>query len=208
MGMGILGLTARPLISKGESAGKTILIGIGDGVPDCVYRLSLEKEVSTYTINYHPRSSVPEVRHIPLCMPVSMRSGPLVEDYNVNIYRKKTLRSIIERKEQVMKILNQRHQRLILVSCLGGAVGSLVTPVVAGYAKHLGIKTTAIITTPFAFEGKQRIELTERAIKKINSYGISTIVAHNNLMDNQLLLSEAIEMSDKILLGKIGGISI
>ena len=74
-----------------------------------------------------------------------------------------------------------------LISCFGGGCGTGATPVVAKMLKDKSIKTIAIITKPFGFEGKKRTERTDIGLEKIEKIVEKTII-----LDNEKLL-ETIE---------------
>src|SRR5579862_2353955 len=68
---------------------------------------------------------------------------------------------------------------LFLTGGLGGGTGSGALPVIASAAKELGILTVAIVTKPFAFEGKRRLKHAEDAAKNLQDAVDTLIVVPN-----------------------------
>lgn len=68
---------------------------------------------------------------------------------------------------------------LILVSCLGGGVGSGALPVFAQAAQEEGVLSIGVFTLPFAFEGQKRQRLAQRALKDSSPYLDARLVLSN-----------------------------
>ena len=72
----------------------------------------------------------------------------------------------------------------ILVSCFGGDCGTGATPVIAKMLKSKGVKTIAIISKPFEFEGKLREERADIGIKKMEQLVDKLIITnYQNLLE-------------------------
>ncbi|MBR5303573.1 MAG: hypothetical protein IKU37_01945 [Candidatus Gastranaerophilales bacterium] len=67
----------------------------------------------------------------------------------------------------------------ILVSCFGGGCGTGATPVIAQMLKNKGIKTIAIVSKPFDYEGERRKECTALGIEKIKNFVDKLILVDN-----------------------------
>lgn len=70
----------------------------------------------------------------------------------------------------------------ILVAGQGGSVGSGATPVVAETARELGIVTLCLVTTPFSFEGKRRLEAAEQGLTALRSAASRILVFSHELV--------------------------
>jgi cell division GTPase FtsZ len=83
--------------------------------------------------------------------------------------------------------------------------------VVANIAKDLGILTVAIVTKPFKFEGRRRIEQAERGIEQLRQYVDALVIVPNDRLQsiatNKLSLEAAFEIADNTLRDGIRGIS-
>ena len=110
--------------------------------------------------------------------------------------------SAIESSEEIKEIL-QGTDMLFLTAGMGGGTGTGAIPVVANIAKSMGILTVAIVTKPFAFEGKQRLARAEVGIEKLKQNVNALIVVLNDrllkITKEKLLINKAFELADNIL---------
>jgi len=107
-----------------------------------------------------------------------------------------------ESLEEVKKVLSHNTKMVFITAGLGGGTGTGGAPVIAKAAKEMGILTVAIVTVPFAFEGKKRKQQAEEGLKELRQY-VDTILIINNdklrEMYGNLKLSEAFAHADNIL---------
>ena len=94
---------------------------------------------------------------------------------------------------------------------MGGGTGTGSAPVVARAAKDVGALTIGIVTTPFFFEGKQRMSKALAGIEKLKENVDTIIVIPNEnlltLLDPKVTMNEAFEEVDTILLKGIASIT-
>lgn len=62
---------------------------------------------------------------------------------------------------------------------MGGGTGTGAAPVVAEIAKEMGILTVGVVTTPFNFEGKRRLQSAEKGIEALEQHVDSLIIIPN-----------------------------
>lgn len=86
----------------------------------------------------------------------------------------------LESIEELKKILDNNTKMVFITAGMGGGTGTGAAPVIAGLSKELGILTVGIVTAPFEFEGKMRIQQAEEGIKKLQQNVDSLIVINNN----------------------------
>ena len=106
-----------------------------------------------------------------------------------------------ETKEDIAEALRDCNM-VFITAGLGGGTGTGAAPVVAEIAKELGKLTVAVVTKPFAFEGKRKMEQAEKGIKKLLENVDSLIVIPNQkLMDNdaKITMRQAYAMADDVL---------
>lgn len=107
-----------------------------------------------------------------------------------------------ESMEEIKKLLSHNTKMVFITAGLGGGTGTGGAPVIARIAKEMGILTVAIVTVPFAFEGKKRKVQAEEGLKELRQY-VDTILIINNdklrEMYGNLKLSEAFAHADDIL---------
>lgn len=107
-----------------------------------------------------------------------------------------------ESEKQIREMLEGVH--MVFVTCgMGGGTGTSVTPVVARIAKEMGILTVGIVTKPFDFEAKQRIEQGTSGIECLKKEVDTLIVVSNTqvigMADKSLSEEETFKQSDKVV---------
>ncbi len=93
--------------------------------------------------------------------------------------------------ENIVKTLTDT-EKLFIVSGLGGKTGCNFSKIVAHISCQAGINTTAIVATPFAFEGKKRSDDAEECISLLNDIADETIVISNE----ELMISKGATFSN------------
>jgi len=100
---------------------------------------------------------------------------------------------------------------VFLTAGMGGGTGTGAAPVIAQLAREKGILTVAVVTRPFAFEGKRRIEAAEQGIKELGELVDSLIVIPNErimeVMGGNVTLLEAFGKANEVLFNAVQGIS-
>ncbi len=100
---------------------------------------------------------------------------------------------------------------VFITAGMGGGTGTGAAPVVAEIAKQMKILTVAVVTKPFAFEGKKRLHLAEEGIKQLTQYVDSLITIPNNKLMNVLgknvSLLDAFKAVNDVLFGAVKGIA-
>ena len=94
---------------------------------------------------------------------------------------------------------------------LGGGTGTGGAPIVAGLAREMGALTVAVVTKPFAFEGKRRMMQAEQGLAEL-SQGVDTVICIPNerlmqFVDKGTSFFEAFRIADDILRQGVQGIS-
>lgn len=94
---------------------------------------------------------------------------------------------------------------------MGGGTGTGAAPIVAQIAKELGILTVGVVTKPFSFEGKKRMQSAERGVTSLKEK-VDTLVAIPNdrllqVSERKTSVIEAFTMSDEVLRQGVQGIS-
>jgi cell division protein FtsZ len=94
---------------------------------------------------------------------------------------------------------------------MGGGTGTGSAPIVAGCAKKAGALTVGVVTTPFAFEGKKRMN---NALEGIDSFSkeVDTLIVIPNenlisMLDPEISMQDAFKEADNVLLKAVAGIS-
>jgi cell division protein FtsZ len=85
-----------------------------------------------------------------------------------------------ESVEEVRSILEGRTKMLFITAGMGGGTGTGAAPIIARTAREMEILTVGIVTIPFQFEGKMRLEQAEKGVEALRENVDSLIVINNN----------------------------
>ena len=100
---------------------------------------------------------------------------------------------------------------VFIAAGMGGGTGTGAAPIVAKVAKELGILTVAVVTKPFSFEGKKRMQFAELGIKDLSQYVDSMIIIPNQQIQKVLpknaTLIDAFAAANDVLRNSVMGIS-
>ncbi len=101
---------------------------------------------------------------------------------------------------------------MVFVTCgMGGGTGTGAAPVVAKIAKEMGILTVGVVTKPFRFEAKTRMQNALGGIDKIKEFVDTLIVIPNDklleIVDRRTTMPEALKKADEVLQQAVQGIT-
>ncbi len=100
---------------------------------------------------------------------------------------------------------------VFITAGMGGGTGTGAAPVVAKIAKELGILTIGVVTKPFGWEGKKRMNQANAGLDKLREFVDAVIVIPNDkllqVVDRQVSLQESFIIVDEVLLRGVQGIS-
>ncbi len=115
----------------------------------------------------------------------------------------------LEERERIAEVLRGAHM-VFITAGMGGGTGTGAAPIVAEVARELGILTVAVVTKPFAFEGR-RMKVAEQGLDDLAQHVDSLIVILNErLMDvlgDDVSMQEAFKAADNVLRNAVGGIA-
>jgi len=115
-----------------------------------------------------------------------------------------------EQREEIFEAL--KDSDIVFVTCgLGGGCGSGASPVVAEIARKQKALTIAVVTKPFSFEGIQRMEIAQDALRKLKSE-VDTLITISNdkllsVLEPKTTVSNAFWICDETLRQAVQGIS-
>jgi cell division protein FtsZ len=120
-------------------------------------------------------------------------------------------RNAAEENREKIKDLIQGSDMIFITAGMGGGTGTGAAPVFAQIAKELGILTVAVVTKPFIFEGKKRMQIAENGIRDLAKYVDSLITIPNNkllsVLGKNITLLNAFRAANNVLLGAVQGIA-
>ena len=100
---------------------------------------------------------------------------------------------------------------VFITAGMGGGTGTGGAPVVAEVARELGILTVAVVTRPFPFEGKKRVQIAHEGVGELQQHVDSLITIPNeklqSVLGKQISLLDAFRSANDVLLGAVQGIA-
>ena len=107
-----------------------------------------------------------------------------------------------ESRDHIREALNDGTQMLFLAAGMGGGTGTGASSVVAEVAQEMGILTVGIVTIPFAFEGKKKIEKAMTGVARLAKHVDALLIINNEKLKQiypELNLLNAFSKSDDVV---------
>jgi len=115
-----------------------------------------------------------------------------------------------ESKEDIRREI-ENADMVFITAGMGGGTGTGAAPIVAEIAKSCNALTVAVVTTPFAFEGKKKLMLAQAGIEKLRKQVDTLIIIPNQyllkVVENNTPIKQAFLMADEVLYMGVQGIS-
>ena len=116
----------------------------------------------------------------------------------------------MEDRERLRELLTGADM-VFITAGMGGGTGTGAAPVVAQLAKEMGILTVAVVTKPFPFEGRKRLQIALQGIEALSQHVDSLITIPNEKLISELgrdvTLLNAFRSANDVLLGAVQGIA-
>ncbi len=116
----------------------------------------------------------------------------------------------MEDRERIAESL-QGADMVFITAGMGGGTGTGGAPVVAEVARELGILTVAVVTRPFPFEGKKRLQIAHEGVSELQQHVDSLITIPNEklleVLGKNTSLLDAFKEANDVLLGAVQGIA-
>lgn len=116
----------------------------------------------------------------------------------------------LEDRERIMDAL-QGADMVFITAGMGGGTGTGAAPVVAQLAKEMGILTVAVVTKPFPFEGRRRMQVALKGIEELSQHVDSLITIPNEklitVLGRNATMIQAFRAANDVLQGAVQGIA-
>ncbi len=116
----------------------------------------------------------------------------------------------LEDRDRISDVL-EGSDMVFITAGMGGGTGTGAAPVVAQIAKEMNILTVAVVTKPFPFEGRKRLEIANHGIMELSQYVDSLITIPNEklltVLGRDISLLNAFKAANDVLLGAVQGIA-
>lgn len=182
------------------------VIGVGGGGNNAVNRMIAANVVGVEFIAANTDVQALQVSNAPvkLQLGVKLTSG-LGAGANPDVGR----RAALEDSDKIIEAL-EGADMVFVTAGLGGGTGTGAAPVIASLASEMGALTVAVVTRPFAFEGKRRMQQAERGMQELLE-SVDTVI----VIPNEKLLAvakdagffESFRIADDVLRQGVQGIS-
>jgi len=119
-------------------------------------------------------------------------------------------KAAIESIDEIKAALGQNTKMVFITAGMGGGTGTGAAPVIAKVAKEMGILTVGIVTVPFSFEGKRRLDQAESGLEKLRGNVDSLIVINNDKLRQQfgnLGFKQGFSKADEVLTNAAKGMA-
>ena len=116
----------------------------------------------------------------------------------------------LEDRDHIIEMLTGADM-VFITAGMGGGTGTGAAPVIAQAAKGLGILTVAVVTKPFHFEARRRMDIAEKGIEELAAHVDSLITIPNSkladVLGGETLLLNAFKAANDVLQGAVQGIA-
>ena len=153
------------------------VIGIGGGGGNAINHMFQQGIVGVDFVICNTDSQALEKSSVPIKIQLgaSLTEG-LGAGANPEVGRKAAQESL----EDITSLLSTQTKMIFITAGMGGGTGTGAAPIIAKMAKEMDILTVGIVTMPFQFEGKIRLEQAQRGLEELKSCVDALIVINNN----------------------------
>ena len=193
--------------NESEAAAKIIVVGVGGGGNNAVNRMIDEQIAGVEFIAINTDKQALQLCKAPTLMQIGDK---ITKGLGAGARPEIGEKAAEESAEEVSAAL--KGADMVFVTCgMGGGTGTGATPVVARIAKDLGALTVGVVTKPFRFESKTRMNNALSGIEKLKESVDTLIVIPNDklleVVDRRTTMPEALKKADEVLQQGIQGIT-
>lgn len=182
------------------------VIGVGGGGGNAVEHMLLAKNIDVDFICINTDSQALRGLHTETMQLGSEITKGLGAGANPEVGRQAALADTDQ-----IKALLENTDMVFIAAGMGGGTGTGAAPVIAQIAKEMGILTVAVVTRPFHFEGKKRMEIAEQGIRELAQSADSLIIIPNNklltVLGKNMSLLNAFKTVNNVLHSAVQGIA-
>lgn len=190
-----------------ESAARIIVVGVGGAGNNAVNRMVEEQIGGVEFIGINTDKQALKLCKAPTAIQIGEKlTKGLGAGAKPEVGEKAAEESIEELKEAI------QGADMVFVTCgMGGGTGTGAAPVVAEIAKEMGILTVGVVTKPFIFEGKPRMNNALNGIERLKENVDTLIIIPNDkllqICDKRTSIKDAFCKADEVLQQGVQGIT-
>lgn len=190
-----------------DSAAKILVVGVGGAGNNAVNRMIEENIIGVEFVCVNTDKQHLKTCKAPSCIQIGEK---LTKGLGAGAQPEIGEKAAEESIEELTEII--KGSDMVFVTCgMGGGTGTGAAPVVAQIAKQLGILTVGIVTKPFKFEAKARMNNAVGGIDKLKENVDTLIVIPNDrlleIVDRRTTMPDALRKADEVLQQGVQGIT-
>ena len=194
-------------INEAENAARILVIGVGGAGNNAVNRMVEENIMGVEFIGINTDKQALQFCKAPSAMQIGEK---LTKGLGAGAKPEIGEKAAEESQEEISQAL--KGADMVFVTCgMGGGTGTGAAPVIAQIAKDMGILTVGVVTKPFRFEARQRMNNALKGIENLKNAVDTLIVIPNDrlleIVDRRTTMPDALKKADEVLLQAVQGIT-
>ena len=194
-------------INEAENAARILVIGVGGAGNNAVNRMVEENIMGVEFIGINTDKQALQFCKAPTAMQIGEK---LTKGLGAGAKPEIGEKAAEESQEEISQAL--KGADMVFVPCgMGGGTGTGAAPVIAQIAKDMGILTVGVVTKPFRFEARQRMNNALKGIENLKNAVDTLIVIPNDrlleIVDRRTTMPDALKKADEVLLQAVQGIT-
>ena len=190
-----------------ESACKIIVVGVGGAGNNAVNRMVAENITGVEFVGINTDKQALQLRKAPTLLQIGEK---LTKGLGAGAKPEIGQKAAEESAEEITAAL--KGADMVFVTCgMGGGTGTGAAPVVAKLARDMGILTVGVVTKPFSFEARVRMQNALTGISNIKNCVDTLIVIPNDkllqIVDKRTTMPDALRKADEVLQQAVQGIT-
>lgn len=195
------------MVNEAESAAKIIVIGVGGAGNNAVNRMIDANICGVEFIGINTDRQALQMCKSPTVLQIGEK---LTKGLGAGAKPEIGEKAAEESSEEIAEAIKDAD--MVFVTCgMGGGTGTGAAPVIAGIAKEMGILTVGVVTKPFKFEGRVRMNNATSGIAKLKENVDTIIVIPNDrlleIVDRRTSMPEAFKKADEVLQQAVQGVT-
>ena len=195
------------MTNEAESSAKIIVIGVGGAGNNAVNRMVEEAIGGVEFVGVNTDKQALTLCKAPTVLQIGEK---ITKGLGAGAQPEVGQKAAEESIEEVKKIIEGADMGFVTCG-MGGGTGTGAAPVIAGAAKEMGILTVGVVTKPFRFEAKTRMNNALAGIENLKKAVDTLIVIPNDklleIVDRRTTMPEALRKADEVLQQAVQGIT-
>ena len=194
-------------LPESEAAARIIVVGVGGAGNNAVNRMVTDGIVGVEFIGVNTDKQALQFSQAPTTMQIGEK---LTKGLGCGGRPEVGAKAAEESSEDITSALQGAD--MVFVTCgMGGGTGTGAAPIIAKIAKDMGILTVGVVTKPFRFEARQRMQNAIKGIEQLKESVDTLIVIPNDrlleIVDRRTTMPDALKKADEVLQQAVQGIT-